>query len=171
MQVLFDVAVPMRDDTALVADIQLPDGPGPFPALLQRVPQDRGAPAIRDGALDTVKAARHGYAVVTQDCRGRFGSAGEFTPFLAEADDGVDTVAWIRSQPWSDGRVGMFGRSYSAFVQWQGAARPPVPPLRPGAGRGAPPRGAARHRADVLRGRAGGRLVRPRPHPRVGLSG
>jgi putative CocE/NonD family hydrolase len=125
MKVLFDVAVPMRDDTALVADIQLPGGPGPFPALLQRVPYDRGAPAIRDGALDTVKAARHGYAVVTQDCRGRFGSAGEFTPFLAEADDGVDTVAWIRSQPWSDGRVGMFGRSYSAFVQWQAAARRP----------------------------------------------
>jgi uncharacterized protein len=125
MQVLFDVAVPMRDDTALVADIQLPDGPGPFPALLQRVPYDRGAPAVRDGALDTVKAARHGYAVVTQDCRGRFGSAGEFAPFLAEAEDGVDSVAWIRSQPWSDGRVGMFGRSYSAFVQWQAAARRP----------------------------------------------
>jgi uncharacterized protein len=125
MQVLFDVAVPMRDGTALVADIQLPDGPGPFPALLQRVPYDRGAPAVRDGALDTVKAVRHGYAVVTQDCRGRFGSAGEFTPFLAEADDGVDTVAWIRSQSWSDGRVGMFGRSYSAFVQWQAAARRP----------------------------------------------
>jgi len=125
MRVLFDVVVPMRDETALAADIQLPDGPGPFPALLQRVPYDRGAPAIRDGALDTVKAARHGYAVMTQDCRGRFGSAGDFTPFLAESDDGVDTVAWIRSQPWSDGRVGMFGRSYSAFVQWQAAAGRP----------------------------------------------
>ena len=126
MQVLFDVAVPMRDGIALVADIQLPDGPGPFPALLQRVPYDRGAPSVRDGALDTVKAARHGYAVVTQDCRGRFGSAGDFTPFLAEADDGVDTVAWIRSQPWSDGRVGMFGASYMGYTQWLAAvARPP----------------------------------------------
>ncbi|WP_433045950.1 CocE/NonD family hydrolase [Dactylosporangium sp. CS-033363] len=125
MRVTFDVPVPMSDGTTLCADVQLPDGDGPFPALLQRVPYDKGAPAIRDGALDTVRAVRRGYAVVTQDCRGRFSSGGAFTPFVHEAGDGVDTLAWIAAQPWSDGRLGMFGRSYSAFLQWQTAARRP----------------------------------------------
>jgi predicted acyl esterase len=121
-----DVPVPLPDGTVLVADVQLPDGEGPFPALLQRVPYGRGTPAIRDGALDTVRAVRHGYAVVTQDCRGRFESEGGFEPFVHEAADGRDTIAWIRSRPWSDGRVGMFGRSYSGFLQWQAAALRPA---------------------------------------------
>lgn len=125
MRVELDVPVPLPDGTVLVADVQLPDGPGPFPALLQRVAYGRGAPAIRDGALDTVRAVRRGYVVVTQDCRGRFDSDGDFEPFVHEAADGRDTIAWIRNQPWSDGTVGMFGRSYSGFVQWQTAALRP----------------------------------------------
>ena len=120
-----DVAVPLPDGTVLVADVQLPEGAGSFPTLLQRVPYGRGTPAIRDGALDTLRAVRRGYAVVTQDCRGRFDSDGEFEPFVHEAADGADTVAWIRLQPWSDGSVGMFGRSYSGFLQWQTAALRP----------------------------------------------
>lgn len=120
-----DIAVPMSDGVLLAADLLLPAGDGPFPTLLQRVPYDRGAPAIRDGALDTWKAVRHGYVVIIQDCRGRFGSAGEFLPFVNEAADGADTIAWIRRQPWSDGTVGMFGRSYSALLQWQVAAHKP----------------------------------------------
>jgi predicted acyl esterase len=125
MEVELDVPVRLPDGTVLVADIQRPDGPGRFPALLQRVPYGRGVPGIRDGALDTVRAVRHGYAVVTQDCRGRFDSGGEFEPFRHEAKDGADTVSWIREQPWSDGTVGMFGRSYSGFAQWQTAALRP----------------------------------------------
>ncbi|GIF52790.1 hypothetical protein DFJ67_4367 [Asanoa ferruginea] len=125
MQVSFDVPVPMSDGTVLRADVQLPAGAGPFPTLLQRVPYDKNAPAIRDGALDTTRAVRRGYAVVTQDCRGRFSSDGEFTPFVNEAADGVDTLRWITAQPWSDGNLGMFGRSYSAFLQWQTAALRP----------------------------------------------
>jgi len=125
MQVSFDVPVPMSDGTVLRADVQLPAGDGPFPTLLQRVPYDKNAPATRDGALDTTRAVRRGYAVVTQDCRGRFSSDGVFAPFVNEAADGVDTLRWISTQPWSDGNHGMFGRSYSAFLQWQTAALRP----------------------------------------------
>jgi putative CocE/NonD family hydrolase len=41
-------------------------------------------------------------------------------------DDGHDAVEWAASQPWSNGRVGMFGSSYGGMVQWAAAAtRPP----------------------------------------------
>jgi putative CocE/NonD family hydrolase len=58
--------------------------------------------------------SRAGFAVVLQDCRGRFGSDGVFDPSVHEAGDGEDTVAWAVRLPWSDGRVGMWGRSYFA---------------------------------------------------------
>ena len=73
-----------------------------------------------------MRAASHGYAVVIQDTRGRFASEGQFYPFLNEMDDGYDTVEWCASQPWSTGKVGMFGRSYVGATQWLAAlARPP----------------------------------------------
>jgi putative CocE/NonD family hydrolase len=66
-----------------------------------------------------------GYAVVKQDCRGRFDSEGRFRPFV-EAEDGADTLAWVRSQPWCDGRLGMLGNSYLATSQLTAAwTRPP----------------------------------------------
>jgi len=34
-----------------------------------------------------------------------------------DAEDGVDTCAWIAAQPWSDGKVGMFGTSYAGGTQ------------------------------------------------------
>jgi hypothetical protein len=124
--VLQDTAIPMRDGTPLIADVYLPDGDGAHPCLLQRVPYDRRNPGILNGALDVARAVRRGYAVVHQDCRGRFASGGDFTPFLAEADDGEDTIAWILAQPWCAGGVGMFGRSYSGLLQWATAARGPA---------------------------------------------
>src|SRR6185295_16987563 len=52
------------------------------------------------------------------DVRGRHGSDGEWY-FLGahEAPDGFDTLAWIASRPWSDGRVGTLGLSYSTATQ------------------------------------------------------
>ena len=41
---------------------------------------------------------RHGYAVVYQDCRGRYQSEGRFTKYLSEAEDGYDTLAWLLRQ-------------------------------------------------------------------------
>jgi putative CocE/NonD family hydrolase len=123
MRVDYDVPVPVRDGVALSTDLHRPEGDGPWPCLLQRVPYDKGVPGVLNGALDVAKAVRRGYVVATQDCRGRFASEGEFTPFLQEADDGEDTIAWLRAQPWSDGSVGMFGRSYSGILQWWTAAR------------------------------------------------
>ena len=41
--------------------------------------------------------------------------------------DGVDIIAWIAKQPWCDGNVGMFGKSWGAYNSFQVAAkRPPA---------------------------------------------
>ena len=120
-----DVPVPMRDGTTLYADIYRPDGPGPFPVILQRTPYDKTAP-LSMNPLDPLKSARNGYAAVIQDTRGRYSSEGEFYCFRDEINDGYDTVEWAASQPWSSGKVGMYGASYVGATQWLAAlARPP----------------------------------------------
>ena len=59
--------------------------------------------------------------VALQDCRGRFDSDGTYEPFRNEGPDGVDALAWLRAQPWCNGRIGMAGRSYSGWTQWTAA--------------------------------------------------
>jgi uncharacterized protein len=113
-------SVPMRDGVKLIADIYRPAAEGRFPVLLQRTPYDRR------NAETGVLLASHGYVVVLQDTRGRFGSPGEFYPFRHEARDGYDTVEWAAALPQSNGRVGMFGGSYVGATQMLAATeRPP----------------------------------------------
>jgi hypothetical protein len=121
--------VPMRDGVELAADVYLPDGRGPFPALLHRVPYSREAGRIVDFSLDSRRALKAGYAVVVQDVRGRFASGGAFAPFVDDGQDGADSIAWTAAQDWCDGRVGMAGGSYGGAVQWA-AARTQPPALR-----------------------------------------
>ena len=61
-------------------------------------------------------AAERGYAVVVQDTRGRWASEGDGYPLIHEQRDGYDTVAWCATQPWSAGRVGMYGESYVGLL-------------------------------------------------------
>ena len=116
-----NVAVPMRDGVILRADVYRPDEPGPFPVLLQRTPYGKEW-ATLDG---TLQAAYRGYAVVNQDTRGRWASEGVHYPLRDEFLDGYDTVEWAGTQPWSSGKVGMFGGSYVGFTQWAAAIMQP----------------------------------------------
>lgn len=119
-----NVAVPMRDGVILRADVRRPAADGKFPVLLFRTPysKDEG-----DSYNETTfsEAVKRGYAVVIQDVRGRFESDGEFFAYFNERKDGYDTIEWAAAQPWSDGRVGMFGLSYPAAVQWLAAVENP----------------------------------------------
>jgi putative CocE/NonD family hydrolase len=69
--------------------------------------------------------ARHGYNVVIQDVRGRGGSEGDFYPFRNEARDGAETIAWVRTRPECNGRIGMYGFSYQGATQLLAAAERP----------------------------------------------
>jgi uncharacterized protein len=119
-------AVPctLSDGTILYSDHYYPATPGPHPTLLMRQPYGR------DIASTVVYAhpvwfARHGYNVVIQDVRGRGDSAGDFYPFVHEQQDGAETIAWLRTLPESNGKVGMYGFSYQGMTQWLAAAAQP----------------------------------------------
>ena len=124
LKVETNIPVSMRDGTTLYADLYRPDAPGPFPVLLQRTPYDKASP-MSAAELDPLTAAKHGYAVVIQDTRGRYASEGEFYCFRDEINDGYDTVEWAASQPWSTGKVGMYGSSYVGATQWLTAISAP----------------------------------------------
>jgi uncharacterized protein len=127
-RIVIDVNVPvrMRDGVTLHADVYRPAVDGRFPVLLTRTPYDKAGSAAINNMFDLMAAARAGYAVVVQDVRGRYTSEGDWYPFVHEADDGYDTVEWCAAQPWSTGKVGMFGRSYVGATQWLAATtRPP----------------------------------------------
>lgn len=109
-----DLAVPMRDGVVLRADRYVPDGQPDAPVILMRSPYGRKR---LWRALYCRPFAARGYQVVIQSCRGTADSGGRFTPF-DERDDGWDTVAWLRGQPWYPGRFATFGPSYWGLGQW-----------------------------------------------------
>jgi predicted acyl esterase len=118
-----DVTVPMRDGVVLRADVYQPDDGQPHPVLLCRTPYDKTH--VGENLYDAKRIARRGYAVVVQDVRGAFRSNGDFYPFLTDREDGYDTVEWAADQPWSNGRVGMFGGSAMGITQWLAAVEQP----------------------------------------------
>jgi putative CocE/NonD family hydrolase len=117
-----NVPVAMRDGVILRANVFRPEGGGPWPVLVLRTPYGKDA----QKADAYVKA---GYMVVTQDARGRYASDGQWESFYRadthDAADGYDTVEWAAKLPGSTGKVGTFGTSYNAFLQWR------LAPLRP----------------------------------------
>lgn len=121
-----DVEATMTDGTILRSTVYRPDASDEtFPVLLTRTPYGRDL-AVNSAYFNPLTVAAAGYVVVMQDCRGRFGSDGRFEPSVNEASDGATTVEWAARLPWSNGRVGMWGRSYFAETQWRAARQSPA---------------------------------------------
>ena len=124
-----NVMVPMRDGVRLATDIYRPDSSGRFPALVTRGPYGK------DGYADNQEHSiwffpQRGYVVVSQDCRARFDSEGDYyDPLFQEGQDGYDTVEWAARQPWCNGRVATTGQSYLGATQYTLAAGPRPPHL------------------------------------------
>lgn len=113
--------VPMPDGTTLIADHYFPATPGRYPTILIRSPYGRSSRASAFGGLLVFIArlfTERGYNVLVQDVRGRFDSGGVFEPYFNERADGQATIDWIRTQPWYNGKLGMWGGSYLGLVQW-----------------------------------------------------
>ena len=104
----------MRDGVHLNATVFKPKAmPAPLPVVFTLTPY------IADSYEDRASYfARHGYVFALVDVRGRGNSEGTFEPFANEARDGYDIVEWLARQPWSNGKVAMWGGSYAGFDRW-----------------------------------------------------
>ncbi len=116
--------IPMRDGVELEAWIWRPSAlEGRAPAVLTLTQYDidgarRGTPS---------KFTQRGYVFVQAYVRGRGRSGGDKSDNLGlqVGRDGYDLVEWIARQPWSDGRVVMYGGSFVGMTQWRTAAQHP----------------------------------------------
>jgi len=131
--------VAVRDGTWLAVDILRPSRGGKV--ATERLPvvwthhryqraalgEDGKVYTIVDSAPWLADVLRHGYVVAAVDVRGSGASFGRFEGMFSskETDDAYDVTEWLAAQPWSNGKVGMYGRSYLAFTQYMAASRKP----------------------------------------------
>jgi putative CocE/NonD family hydrolase len=112
--------VAMPDGVKLSAAIWRPEGDAQkFPVVLVATPYNKLDERL---IADAQFYAQRGYAYVSYDLRGRYDSEG--TAYLYGHKDGEDldvVYNWIAAQPWSSGKIGMYGGSYLGFIQWEGA--------------------------------------------------
>jgi hypothetical protein len=66
-------------------------------------------------------AADRGYVAVTAYSRGKAWSPEAVAPYEFDGRDATGVIEWIQRQPWSNGKVGMYGGSYDGFTQWAAA--------------------------------------------------
>lgn len=118
-----DVPVEMRDGIKLMTDIYLPPGRGPFPVVLTRLPYGTKTEYAYQPAIGRF-FAKHGFAYIAQNVRGRFGSEGTFNAYIDEQQipDAYDTIDWVVAQEWSNGIVGVMGESYYGYTALAAAA-------------------------------------------------
>jgi putative CocE/NonD family hydrolase len=129
--------IPMRDGVRLYTQIDAPaNSSQPLPILLLRTPYGLGTATAEQVATLVSELSSDGYILVRQDIRGRFKSEGEFVMLrqprdpkdknaIDESTDTYDTIAWLLSKvPNNNGRVGMAGTSYGAWLSVMGMLDP-----------------------------------------------
>jgi predicted acyl esterase len=77
-------------------------------------------PLLRTTWLQSL--VENGYAVIIVERPGTGASFGIIDPgFESSAREASEVCDWIAAQPWSNGRIGMFGDSFQAMVQFAAA--------------------------------------------------
>jgi predicted acyl esterase len=118
-----DVVIRADDGARLAGTLYQPAGDGPFAALLEALPY-RKDDVTESYRATYVRFATAGFAVLRLDLRGTGSSTGVATDEYPDVErtDLRSAIRWLAAQPWSTGRVGMFGTSYSGFNSLQMAA-------------------------------------------------
>ena len=117
------------DGVRLAASLYLPDGEGPWPAILEALPYRKDEVTSYSEPEYVRLCDEGGYAVCRVDVRGTGSSEGIATDEypLTERADLCAVIDWLATQEWSSGAVGMYGTSYSGFNSLQIATeRPPA---------------------------------------------
>jgi len=120
--------ITMADGVRLAATLFLPGGEGPWPAILEALPY-RKDDLTASYRTEYVRLSEAGYVVCRVDVRGTGTSEGVAEDEYPEIEqrDMNEVIAWLASQDWSTGNVGMYGTSYSGFNSIQVAmTRPPA---------------------------------------------
>jgi len=108
--------IPMRDGIQLQTRVWLPIGQGPFPVVFTR-----GYSAGSEN--DAQRFTHGGYVYIGQATRGHGSSQGRMNRFFGDAEDGYSSLTWISKQPWSNGKIAMYGKSYWGATQWLTAVK------------------------------------------------
>jgi predicted acyl esterase len=112
-----------RDEVKLAANLYRPDGKGPWPVIVTRTPYLKD---VRDFGALAAHYTKAGFAFVVQDVRGKGHSEGFYQPFVADIEDGFDTVEGLAKQSWSNGKIGITGTSAGGITSNLAAiANPP----------------------------------------------
>ncbi|MBN2151905.1 MAG: CocE/NonD family hydrolase [Candidatus Lokiarchaeota archaeon] len=106
------------DGTHLATDVYFSQlvGRQPAPVILVRTPYGKNETGLLYASIYTAQ----GYHVVVQDFRGTHESEGgsDFLIFTKDITDAPETIAWIRAQPWCNGKVGSVGASALCITQY-----------------------------------------------------
>jgi len=120
--------ITMADGVRLAATLYVPDGEGPWPAILEALPY-RKDDLTASYRTEYARLSDAGYVVCRVDVRGTGTSEGVAEDEYPEIEqrDMNEVIAWLASQDWCTGNVGMYGTSYSGFNSIQVAmTRPPA---------------------------------------------
>jgi putative CocE/NonD family hydrolase len=120
----WDVLIKTRDGANISAVVVRPkDDSKPLPTLLEFT-------IYVDSRTFARECAAHGYVGIVAFTRGERRSRGKVEPFRKDGEDARTVINWITKQSWSDGRVGMYGGTYSAFTQWATVTKHLPPALK-----------------------------------------
>jgi len=132
-----DTMITMRDGVRLHTQIYAPAGSAErLPILLLRTPYGIGDATPAQLAAALAELTADGYVIVRQDIRGRFKSEGQFVMLrqprdpkdkkaIDESTDTYDTIDWLlKNVPNNNGKVGMAGTSYGAWLTVMGMLDP-----------------------------------------------
>ena len=132
-----EAMIPMRDGVRLYTQVYVPRvSSEPLPFLLLRTPYGTGRLNSARVAAMVPELTADGYIFVIQDIRGRFKSEGQFVMLrqpreakdakaIDESTDAYDTIEWLlKNVPKNNGRAGMAGTSYGAWLTVMGTLDP-----------------------------------------------
>ena len=125
-----NVWIPMKDGVRLAATLYMPDGAKAgekFPAVLNYLPYRKDDSTAAGDYPTNAYFARRGCVGARVDIRGFGSSEGRPTEreySEQEQIDGEQVIHWLATQPWSNGKVGMYGISWGGFNAADGDAQP-----------------------------------------------
>lgn len=114
------VSIPLSNGKKISATIvRKPNGDKTMPVVLFYTTYYQGAGDSKIGK----RLADRDYVGVIAYARGIRGDMADYTPYEHEATDVYEVIDWISKQPFCNGKVGMYGGSYTGYAQWATARK------------------------------------------------